>query len=204
MKLLLRVLVVMPMIVAFGWAGTITLGIVPVSQTIPPAGSASVDITISGLDAGVAPSLSVYDLSVSYNSSILGFSSLAFGDSVLGDQLDLSGFGTITIVDSSVPGVIQFSEISFDLPATLDSQQLDAFTLATITFTGIGGGISPLSLTVNSLGDSIGDPLTVDPANIGSGSVTVTGSTSIPEPATFIPVGVGLLLLGACRRRLVS
>lgn len=180
-------------------AGPITLGLIPVSQTVAPGDTANLEVSIGGLGDSSAPSLSAYDLDVLFDFSVLTFSGVTFGDTVLGNQLDLTGFGTLSAYDASTPGVLNLFEISFDDPSTLDSLQAGAFTLATISFSATGSGISPISLSINSLGDSIGNPLTVNEADILGATVTVRGESQVPEPATFIPVGFGLLLLGIQR-----
>jgi len=112
-------------------------------------------LVISGLTAGAAPSVSVFDLDVSFNPTILSFGSVAFGDPVLGDQLDLLGLGSFT---STIVGVdtVNLLELSFDPAAVLNALQPGDFTLATLTFNTLANGISSLGVVVNALGDSNG------------------------------------------------
>jgi hypothetical protein len=51
------------------------------------------NIFISGLGDGTAPSLSTFDLDISFDPTILAFSTAVFGDPILGDQLDIWGLG---------------------------------------------------------------------------------------------------------------
>lgn len=161
------------------------LAFLPAVQDLSLGSSVQVALTVSGLGAGTAPSVGVFDFDVTYDASILQFNSVSFGDPSVGDQLDLTGFGTITTVDSSVAGVVNHFELSLDSPGDLDSLQAASFTLSVFSFTALAPGVSPLHLVINSLGDALGDPLT---ASITSGSVTV-----VPEPA----IGGLALALGA-------
>jgi hypothetical protein len=151
------------------------LRVEPPGQSILPGATVQLALTVSGLGAGTAPSLGVFDLDLSYNAAVLQFDSVSFGDPTLGDQLDLMGFGSLTAVDASVAGVVNLFELSLDLAGDLDFLQAEAFTLSVFTFTALGPGVSALALGIHSLGDSLGDPLA---ASATGGSVTV-----VPEPA---------------------
>jgi hypothetical protein len=164
------------------------------SGSIAPGGTDTVDLNISGLGNGTA--LGAYDINVGFNPSVVGFSSAAFGDPVLGDQLDPQGFGTINFVNSG-NGTVELFELSLDDPGVLISSQASSFTLATLTFDGVGVGSSPLALSVNAIGDENGNPLTT---SLSNGSITVTSSTTTtaaPEiDAGSTMAGLTLLLGG--------
>jgi hypothetical protein len=72
---------------------------------------------------------------------------------------------------------------------------LPAFTLATFSFNTIAAGNSALSLTLNALGDANGDSLS---ATLQNGTINVT---TVPEPATWLLFGVGLLAMFGMSRR---
>lgn len=152
------------------------LSLHPDPASVGVGASVEVALTVSGLGAGSAPSLSVFDVDLTYDPAVLQFDSVAFGDPVLGDQLDLSGLGTITGLDGSVAGAVNHFEVSLDLPADLDALQAGAFTLSVFRFTALSPGVSPLNLSINSLGDALGDPLG---AQWEGARLTV-----IPEPAS--------------------
>jgi hypothetical protein len=167
------------------------------SATVTLGNTASVTLDISGLGNGTA--LGTFDISVGFNSGILGFASTTYGDPNLGDQLDLESFGTITTTTPGV-GTVEVFELSFDSPSVLTSSQASSFILATLKFDTLGAGQSPLSISVNALGDASGNPLN---ASTLDGTVTVNSSTvTEAEPGSLILLGSGLLALcGAARKR---
>jgi len=178
----------------------ITIGFTPVTQNVALGNQAVVDLFISGLGNYGPPSLGVFDLDVTFDSSILSFSSAAYGDLVQGDQLDLSGLGSTMV---TTPGAVSLNlfELSLDSIDDLNNLQAGAFTLATLTFVTIGIGTSPLGLlglTENALGDANGDPLSAD---IQSGSVNVSGN-AVPEPGTLVLVCSGLAVIGCLRKKI--
>ncbi|MFQ5658070.1 MAG: PEP-CTERM sorting domain-containing protein [Candidatus Methylomirabilales bacterium] len=173
----------------------ITLGFEPVEQVVPLGQSVDVDITISGLGDFAPDSLGTFDLDVGFDPDILDFSAVTFGDPILGDQLDLLGFGSFTSVTPGV-GVVNLFELSLDFPGDLDTFQPGAFSLVTLTFDTKSIGTSPLELAVNSLGDAFGFLLA---GTVESGKVDV-----VPEPGTFLLMGVGLAGMAGLRRRRLS
>ena len=170
----------------------ISIDLSPAVQSFNIGDSISLDISISGLDDFAPDSLSVFDIDVNFDPAILSFNNVVFGDSFLGDQLDLFGFGSIAAGGLVGPGTVNIFELSFDLPGDLDALQAGSFTLANVTFDTLAVGTSPLSLATNTLGDSLGNPLLV--ANLGGGSITVVQPAAvIPEPSTYALFVLGVL-----------
>jgi hypothetical protein len=159
------------------------------TDELRPGDSFGVTIAISGLGAGSAPSLGVFDVDLEFDPSVLSLSGFAFGDPMLGDQLDLLSLGSVTVASPGTTRINLF-ELSLDAPEVLDSLQAGSFTLAGVTFDGIAPGTSPLTLRVHALGDALGLPLAV--TEIRDDSVSV-----IPEPGAAFLFGVGLLLVSA-------
>lgn len=177
-------------------AAEINLSVQPSTSAVPVGGNTTVDLTISGLGNGTAPSLSAFDLSLGFDPMLLSVSKVSFGSSSPPfDQLNLSNYGTISQFIQPSAGILRLYEVSLDDPATLNSMQLGAFTLAEITFNGRMAGSSHLSLSVTSLGDASGNPLFV--SSVTGASVSVNGSSVVPEPgsAALFGLAVGLSII---------
>lgn len=181
-------------------ASGISFGLTPASVTCIEGTSVDLSLVVSGLGSSTAPSIGTYDINVLFDPNILSLSSVVFGDPVLGNQLDASGFGTISGVDASALGAVNLFELSLDDPGFLDTFQADSFTLATVTFNTIGTGVSSLRLTPNAIGDALGNPLALD---ISDGQVIVLSSQShVPETAdTGALLMMSMLALGIFKRK---
>ena len=179
-----------------GPALAVTIEFVPAAQSVSLGGAVAVDLLISELGGGVAPSLGTFDLDVSFDPTVLTATDVAFGP-FLGDPLlveALTGF-------SFALGVFDFFELSFLLPSELDALQPDSFVLATLFFDAVGPGTSSLVISDAILGDAFGDPLS---ANLSTGSVTVTQATIAAPGAIWLLAPALFLLLhkrSARRRR---
>lgn len=169
----------------------VTLSFSPSSQVVAVGDIALVDLLITGLGSGEAPSLGGYDLDVGFDPALLAFDHATFGD-----QLDLLGLGDIRDVTPGV-GRVNLFQMSLDSIDDLNTLQADSFVMATMGFTVLGAGLSPLTLIVNpgGLADAFGDPLDVElvPGSVGM----------VPEPANSVlmALGIGLLALTVARRR---
>jgi hypothetical protein len=193
LRRILTLLVGLLVLASGSLAQAVSLEFVPSAATIGLGDPFDMALQISGLGDFTAPSLGTFDVTVTFSPTLLTFDTVTYGDPVLGDQLDLSGVGSLTATTPGV-GAVNLFELSFDSASDLNSLQAGAFTLATLTFTGQAVGTSPLAFSSVLLGDAEGNALT--PTSVGSGSVTV-----IPEPGTVLLVGSGLVTLAAVRRR---
>lgn len=158
-----------------------TLSADPVSLTVSPAfqvaftgSTVTVQVAVSGLQA---ESIGAFQLTLNYDPQVLTLQNVTFGHPVFGDQLNLSGFGTSTLVDLSTPGQLTLAEVSFDSASTLNAAQDDDFVLVTVNFLVITTGTSPLSVSGITLGNAFGGML---PASATAGSLTAVQSQGGP------------------------
>ncbi len=178
-------------------AHAIALSVNPISQNVLLGNSIGVTLDIAGLGDCSAPSLGVFDLDLNFDPTILAFNNVTFGDPALGDQLDLFGLGSLSAFDNTTSGMVNLYELSFDLPDDLDTLQAGSFTLVSLTFDSLAGGISPLDISINSLGDALGDPLS---ATLENGSVAVN---PVPEPSTILLLVIGVMGIVGIKKKLL-
>jgi hypothetical protein len=171
---------------------SIILSVSPASQSVTLGSPVSFDVNISGLGNGTA--LGTYDINLGFDPTLLSYSSIVFGN-----QVDISGLGDIQSVTPGT-GTVDVFELSLDSPSDLNSLQASSFTLATLTFDTLATGTnSPLTLSVNALGDAVGNSIN---ANLENGSVTINGLvTSVPEPSMIFSMVAGLFLIGGAKSR---
>lgn len=171
----------------------ITIGFDPADQTVAVGTPVDMELTISGLGNFAPASVGEFDVNVTFDDSILGFDSVVFG-TLLGDE----ALGeALTIVDISMAREVSLFAVSFLFDFELDAIQPAAFTLATLTFDTLAVGTSALGISINSLGDALGNPLSnLTDIVVQSGSVS-----AVPEPATLLLLGIGLVAFVAFRRK---
>ena len=159
------------------------------SGTVIAGGATTVSLNVLGLGGGTA--LGAYDVTVAFDQSLLSFASASYGDPLLGDQLDLEGFGTISGTTPDA-GTTEFFELSLDSSEALLASQATSFTLATLTFNGVATGVSPLTLSINSIGDQDGNALST---SLQNGSLQVDAAP-VPLPAAIWLLASALGSLG--------
>jgi len=172
----------------------VILSIDPVSQTAPLGAAANFNVDISGLGNGTA--LGAFDINFEFDPTVLSYDSIVFGD-----QVDISGLGDIQSVTPGI-GTVEVFELSLDSASELDSLQASAFTMATLTFSTLSTAInSPVTLSINALGDAVGNSLST---TLQNGSVSVTSTTASPEPNSVWLILAVLPIFVVIRRRFSS
>ena len=175
MKKTLNILTVAGALLSCALAHAVSLDLRPSSSSVRLGDSVQVELRISGLGEGTAPSLGAYDFTLEFNPAVLGFGAFTFGDSILGNQLDLSCFGTVAGFDGGTAGQLNAFEISLDLASDLDGLQAASFALGTISFNTLGNGTSAFQFVSTTFSDAQGNSLAVQ---LGKGSISVPAPVS--------------------------
>jgi hypothetical protein len=180
-------------------AQAVSLSLLPSAQTIVVGETTTVDVEISGLGNFQSPSLSSFDLKLNYNPSILQFLSADFNIPGQGNLVDLSDNPNLRNVDTTMSGMIKFSEVSFNSAVELNGIQPSSFILTRFNFRGTNVGTVDLTLQANELLDEDElNPMSLlpldSPPNSASITINSNGGVTTPEP-NFSLVGLGLMVL---------
>lgn len=172
-------------------ANAIMISVAPSMQTVSVGDSLFVDVVISDLGAGAAPTIGAFDIDVMFDTGVLDLTSVVFGTG-----LDVLGLGSLQGVIGTGP--INVFEVSLDNPGDLRALQADSFTLFTMNFDALAAGMSGIDLMVNDLSSAGGRSF--PRVGVASGEVSVERAQDMPEPATMLLFGLGLAGLGFARR----
>jgi hypothetical protein len=157
------------------------LEFLPALQTAGLGQPVSVDVVISGLAAGGPPSVGAFDLDVSFNPTIFSSTGVRFGQ-FLGNP----GLGEVLTISSPARGVIDLAAVSFLSPEELNALQPARFSLASLDFSSLREGTSPLAFSQAIIADAFGGTL----ATTASGGIV---NVAAPEPSSFLLVASGLV-----------
>ena len=152
----------------------IGLQLMPSTAHVSLGDTLSVDVAVSGLGSGVAPSVGAIDLHVGFDASLLLPIGVDFGPYLGSSAEALFGF------DISVPGRVDFAALSLLAPGDLDALQPANFRLATLSFSALASGSATLAL--------VGEMRVDDAFGL---------KLPVPEPATSWLLAIGLAICAA-------
>jgi hypothetical protein len=167
-------------------------GLLPTSLTVTAGQPFQLDLVVSGLGDGTAPSLGGFDVDITFSDVFtIDPTAVVFG-ALLGDPNNPAETQTTAALIGTE--VLFLREDSFLSGAALDAMQGSSFSLATLTFTGSSLGTFIFAGDDFSGGLFLTDGTTVKPG------VDIATVNVIPVPAAVWLFGSALGLLGWMRR----
>lgn len=165
----------------------ISIDLIPNTNQLNVGEQLQIAVNISGLKTGDATSLGAYDVDIQFDAELFSLDSIHWGDSVLGNQLDLEGYGSLQSHTLN-KGFLNVFELSFDSGDGLNRSQHGGFTLFTLLFDSAAEGIGHFFLNVNSLSDAFANAIFSES----------TGATEVSiKPITVSEPSIWLLLIGS-------
>ena len=157
----------------------------------------TLDVSISDLGTGVAPSLAVFDIELMFDSSLFSVASPV----TYGDQLSLLGFPSFQD-DFVFANDVSVFELSFNSEDELNFFQADSFLLFSVQFEATNAGVGVFDLAINDLGDAGGIGFPADQGSPATVSVRSPNPNVVPLPAAVWLFATALAsLIGFGRRR---
>jgi hypothetical protein len=168
-----------------------TLSFAPSAQTVVHPASPAVDII-----ATLPPSIGGFDLSISFDASLLSAASATYGPSLGSGPLEV-----LELAPDLGAGTIGLYSVSLlPVPDLLALQGSGPLTLATLVFNTRGlRGTSPLDFTLFSISDVDGVTDISTSFNAVSGSITIL--SPVPEPGPFAFLAAAVAVAALTRRR---
>lgn len=166
------------------------VSLVPSTTQVNVGDNFFIDIVISQLADDV---LGGWDGNFIFNSNEVSLISTTLGDSVLGNQLDLSGLGTLNETQihtlNGNTQAVAMLEVSYDDMVTLNASQANVFSLAQLQFTRLGAGEIIFNFD-GHFSDAAGIDLRID----HSGAVTQLAPVPLPAAAWLMFSGLATVL----------
>jgi hypothetical protein len=169
--------------------------VAPTPGTVFVGNSIFMEVRVSGLTSPGAPSISAFDLDLSFDATRVGFVGLTFN--TLGMTTCTPATWTaacdayVNLLTSA--GLVTFAATSLLDPATINASQPASGALATLEFLATGAGTAAFSFAGVSLAGTI----------TGTTEGTLLATTSglsvpiaVPEPGTACLILLGLSALG--------
>ncbi|MGY6276712.1 cohesin domain-containing protein [Methylomonas sp. MgM2] len=175
---------------------SVSLSLTPSSTIAGTGDTVTFDLTISGLGNFSSSSLGDYDFDLSFDPARLSFDLLS---SSFGTELGFTAFEDMDAI--TTPGILALAQLSLEDAADLIANQPGSFSLASLTFNVLdlmpGQSTAINFATIRSIGDEIGDQLTLASTN----GAVISNPNTVPEPMTLALIGVGLAGIRMTRRK---
>ncbi len=128
----------------------------PDAATVAAGDVLNVQVRVTGLGAGFAPSVGAYDIDIGYDGALFSLNGVSFSGE-LGDP-DPAAFETFSEFLSS-PGAVNIAAVSLLSEIELDLLQSADVLLATLSFDALSNGGGAFALLKTRVDDAFGNKL---------------------------------------------